>query len=250
MPTSRDFILNKQLVLHQHRAGYRVAVDSLLVGAMVDKTAQHLLDMGAGVGAVSLVAGFWNPETTIDAVENNADYFLLLEKNLLAENAALGGLIRFFPHHQDIHQFSTAKEFCQVLINPPFDQANATTITPDELKTAAFVFHIDDNIKNWWRVGLRLLRPAGRLSFITRGNMEPTIIDFFKNAGGRLTLQPVMAGTRVVRLLADFQKDSSHNFTIIKAQDFILQEKVNGKMVYSQQAESILRGRAHHLFPF
>ncbi|MDI9313871.1 MAG: methyltransferase [Hydrotalea sp.] len=268
MTITRDFILDKQLVLNQYRAGYRVAVDSVLLGAMVDKNAQDVIDLGAGVGAVSLVAGFWNRQATICAVEKNADYFSLLQKNLLHDNPLLHGGQRFSPHHGDINQFVPDKKFCQVLINPPFDQANTTTAPPDELKSTAFVFQGDDDIKNWWRVGLRLLRDPlpppntnpPRLSFITRGNMEGTIVDFFNGAGGgTLAMQRVMTrglgGERVIRWLVDFQPSSSATNrndapTIIRARDFILQETIAGKMVYTQLAESILRGREHHPFPF
>ena len=273
MTISQDFILNKQLLLHQYQIGYRVAVDSVLVGAMVDPTAKFVLDMGAGVGAVAAVAGFFNRAAVIDAVEKNNDYFLLLKKNLLTENTHLGGDRRFFLHQADIHHPPPVlqnKKFHQVLINPPFDQWGSTTTPPDELKTTAFVFEKNDTMEQWWQAGLQWLagndEPADkkntrRLSFIARGNMADAITNFFAPRAGGLTLQRVVAGGRVIRLLADFQlspplpspaprdkKPTTGN--VVWAKDFMLQELVGGKMVYSAKAEAILRGQTLPPFPF
>ncbi len=264
--TSRDFILNRQVVLHQYRHGYRVSVDSILVGAMVDKNAKRLLDMGSGVGAVALTAAFWNREAEIHAIENNDDYFALLKKNLWQENIFLGGTARMRLHHDNInhsHIFGNEK-FCQVLMNPPFDNVDDSTAPPDELKRAAFVFARHDNIAQWWRAALNLLKPAGSLVFIARPHLQKNIEDFFAAPPMSMPtptpmpiiIQRVMAGERCIRLLVKVTKTNLTEdlATIIRAEDFILQEKtpaaMQQAMQYTPGAEKILRGKDWLPFPF
>ncbi|MCX8516191.1 MAG: hypothetical protein ORN57_04300, partial [Alphaproteobacteria bacterium] len=126
---SRDQLLDKQLVFYQWRHGYRTAVDGLLVGAMVDSHARAVLDAGAGAGAVSLAAAYWQYQArqaqknsgqrdgddqvvagVIHAVERNGDYFRLLEKNLWQENGWLGGKERFKLYHQPLHDFANGQQ--------------------------------------------------------------------------------------------------------------------------------------------
>ncbi len=256
--TSRDFILNRQIVLHQYRHGYRVSVDSILVGAMVDKNAKRLLDMGAGVGAVALTAAFWNRQAEIHAVEKNDDYFALLKKNLWQENIFLGGAARMRLHHDDINNnhAMTNETFCQVLMNPPFDNVDDSTAPPDELKRAAFVFARHDDITRWWRTALDLLKPAGSLVFIARPHLQKTIEDFFGGLAMPIIIQRVMANERCIRLLVKATKINltEKEATIIMAKDFILQEKTpdatQQAMQYTPGAEKILRGQAWLPFPF
>ncbi|MGI9462246.1 MAG: methyltransferase [Alphaproteobacteria bacterium] len=249
-----DGILNQKLVLYQYKMGYRVAVDSILVGAMVDLSAKNILDLGAGVGAVSLVAQYWNRLAQYHAVENNIDYFHLLKKNLLKANLSLRRGKKMTTHHCDIKTFADnphhREKFCQVLCNPPFDNIDDTTPPPDGLKRSAFVFQSGDNMLDWWQAGLAVLRLGGRLSFITRFDMKKTIIDFFSQYKGLLTMQSVVANDRTIRWLVDFKKLPNNMGDVITPPDFILQTTKKNGTHYTPKADAILAGEAYHHFPF
>ncbi|MBT4043768.1 MAG: methyltransferase, partial [Rhodospirillaceae bacterium] len=60
---SHDGLLDRRIQLNQPRKGYRAGDDAILLAAAVRATAgQTVLDVGAGVGAVSLCLGARCPD--------------------------------------------------------------------------------------------------------------------------------------------------------------------------------------------
>src|SRR5690606_36264457 len=58
---TRDAFLGGRLNLSQPRNGFRAGLDSVLLGAAVNRAGASLLDLGAGVGTAGLVALTLNP---------------------------------------------------------------------------------------------------------------------------------------------------------------------------------------------
>ena len=58
---TEDFIFGKQVRLKQLKKGYRFGSDAVLLASYITANKGLLLDLGAGVGAVSLGIAWRNP---------------------------------------------------------------------------------------------------------------------------------------------------------------------------------------------
>src|ERR1700704_2242282 len=85
---TEDALLGGSLRLRQPRRGHRVGHDAVLLAAACPANAgEHLVDLGAGVGAAGLAVALRAPDTTVTLIEIDPDLAALA-----AENAALNGL--------------------------------------------------------------------------------------------------------------------------------------------------------------
>ena len=85
---TRDTLLGGQVTLRQHAAGYRVAMDPVLLSASIPAAAgEAVLDVGAGVGAAMLCLAWRVSGIKIFGVEVQSDLV-----HLAAENIADNGL--------------------------------------------------------------------------------------------------------------------------------------------------------------
>ena len=115
---TRDALFGGALPFWQPARGYRVNVDSLLLATFAHgQRARHVVDLGAGVGAVTLSLAHLGPVARASAVERDPAIAALCEKNfaehgldaqvLVADLAT--GLPRSLRQSADL-----------VLCNPPF----------------------------------------------------------------------------------------------------------------------------------
>ena len=74
-----DSILNGKILLRQPKKGYRVAIDPIILASFIEpKDNQEILDVGCGVGAISLILKRKNRSakiTAIDIDENMCEFF-------------------------------------------------------------------------------------------------------------------------------------------------------------------------------
>lgn len=116
----RTALFDGQLQLWQPAAGYRVNVDTLLLAqfaATCRPKARRLVDLGAGVGALSLAYAFFGSAHHADLVEKDAGLASLAARNLQARGQA-----------GDVHTWDLSRTLPAglravadvVLSNPPF----------------------------------------------------------------------------------------------------------------------------------
>src|SRR5882672_2227425 len=87
-PLTEDALLGGRVRLLQPRRGYRVAVDAVLLAAAVDvRPDSHVLELGAGVGAVGLCIASRVPGCHVVGIELQPALAALAERN-----AALNGI--------------------------------------------------------------------------------------------------------------------------------------------------------------
>ena len=209
LATTDDSFLSGQVYLRQPRDGYRVGTDAVMLAASIDidakasdktrkKVGKHkdkkarpqkrLLDMGAGVGGVSLAVCHRHADVHITAVERDQASYELLCHNISVNNqtdfirAHLGD-VRALPH-------VLRKSFDHVFANPPFHHS---TDIPSRSRRKREAHYADDvALSDWVASALWAVKPKGRVSFIVRADRTDQVMGALSDAGaGEILLYPL-----------------------------------------------------------
>ena len=154
----------KSLTLKQKTTGYRYNRDSFLLADFFrPRGAASLIDLGAGVGVVSILIGRTNPNMIITAVEIN--------KELAAQamsNARQTGLTRYHTvvaNVMDTPNMLGEGRFDCAVSNPPYHEVGSGRICADPARAAAR-HELTMTLEGLVKTSARLLREGGRL-FVT-----------------------------------------------------------------------------------
>lgn len=165
---SADRLLGGRVLLAQPLAGYRVAIDPILLAAAAPiDTAQRLLDAGCGSGAAMLCVLTRAPACRAVGLEAQADLAEIARLNLAANGLTdratiVSGDVAGLPASGGEEPFDV------VISNPPFLPARAGTPSPRALRRAAHVESL--TLASWLDACLRALRPGGWCVVIQRGD--------------------------------------------------------------------------------
>ncbi|MEO1225634.1 MAG: methyltransferase [Pseudomonadota bacterium] len=184
---SDDRLLGGRVRLIQPRAGYRAAIDPvLLAGAVPAQVGQAVLDLGAGSGAVSLCLAARVPQLAITALERQAEAAALCRRNIAANgiDGAIGVV------EADLARLPSSLHgvFDHVVANPPYIDRREGTRPPDEGRAAA---HADGDLGLWIDTAHEALRNKGWLTLIHRADRFDRIIARLSGRFGALTLIPL-----------------------------------------------------------
>ena len=200
-----DFIFGKQVKLKQLSAGYRFGSDAVLLASYITANKGHLLDLGAGVGAVSLGIAWRYPDCKITAVEKDPVIADLLSENI-AENGMSGQVIA---ENNSIEHLPKDFEsrFDYVFANPPFHKPSGTRSRNKKRNLA----HVGDGIKltDWLKSAIWACKPKGYLSFMIRADRTDEVISFLHaNKMGEITLFPIwpVQGNPANRMIVSARK--------------------------------------------
>lgn len=243
---SEDGLLGGRLRLIQPAAGYRVAIDPVLLAAAVPAEAgERVLDAGVGTGAASLCLAARVPDALIVGLEKERDLHRLAVTNAAGNgfdrriDLMVGDLLRPPPR-------LTGTNFDHVMTNPPFLEAGRAT-RPAGSKAAAHV-EAEATLAEWLLACLRMLRPGGKLTLIHRADR---LADALAALGGRIggivvfPLWPRAADRPAKRVLIQGQKGSGAPLRL--ARGLVLHE-ADGS--YTAAAHAVLyRGAALLLDP-
>jgi tRNA1Val (adenine37-N6)-methyltransferase len=132
-----DSILDGALRLAQPRAGYRFAIDSILLARFVsERPAASVLDLGAGCGVIGLVVAAAQQSCSLVAVEIQR-----LLADLVAYNARLNGIEGTNVIHADLRNQTipglTVESFDLVVANPPYRRKASGRESPNPSRHAA-----------------------------------------------------------------------------------------------------------------
>ena len=177
--TSDDALLGGRLILRQPARGHRVGTDAILLAAAAPAAeVSHLVDVGAGVGAVGLALLGRLAGARADLVERDAD-----SAALASENAARNGFAaqtRVFSLNifaaRERRAAGLADEAADLVVtNPPFFEARRVRASPEARRAGAYVFADDGAagaaaapLARWIVAALSLLQPGGRFVMIHR----------------------------------------------------------------------------------
>jgi tRNA1(Val) A37 N6-methylase TrmN6 len=161
--TTDDALLDGRIELRQPAAGYRVAIDPILLAAAVPPPAGHtVLDAGAGVGAAALCLAARLPSVAVCGVEVQPQLAALF-----AENVAANGLHeRVTIEPGDLFDHAVDRPgYDHVMTNPPYHPAGRGRPAAAPAKQRANV-EADFDLTAWVSACLALLRPKGILTVI------------------------------------------------------------------------------------
>jgi tRNA1(Val) A37 N6-methylase TrmN6 len=198
--TSDDALLGGRLIIRQPVKGHRAGSDAILLAAAApDEGVDHLIDVGAGVGAVGLAAlrRLSNAHATL--VEKDGDL-----AGLAQENAGLNGLEgRARIVRADVLAAQARREAGLadssadiVLTNPPFFETQNVRVSPDAKRASAHVFDEAPSearppLEAWIVACLALLRANGRFIMIHRPDALGQILNGFGRRLGSVAILPI-----------------------------------------------------------
>lgn len=175
----------RQFIIHQDQCAMKVTTDGCLFGAWVaaqlkDKTTtDHLLDIGAGSGLLSLMVHQQLPQSRIDAVEIDTPAATQAAMNI----DLAGKKDHISVHHTDILRFSPENKYDYIFSNPPFYEKELkgnnlqknTAHHNDGLRLQELVAQIN-----------RLLKPEGHFYLLLPFKRREEISSLLNDAGCRI----------------------------------------------------------------
>jgi len=231
-----DALLDGRVRLLQPAAGYRVAIDPVLLAAAVPADAgAPVLDLGCGVGGAALCLLARCPEAVVTGLELHAE-----PAALAAGNARLNGCSeRFQVVRGDVLSPPLRGGFDHVMANPPHlpaDRARAPATA------GRLVANVEGAAKlaNWVAAALALVRPRGGVTFIHRADRLDELLAALHARAGEIVVFPLWpaAGRDAKRVLVRARRDVR---TPSRLAAGLVLHAAGG---FTPEAEAVLRGGA------
>jgi FkbM family methyltransferase len=214
-----DGFLDGRLRLKQGR-GHRAGHDAVLLASLTPPEQTGLiLDIGAGAGAVGLMAAALAPGATVGLVEVDPENCALARENVAANGLAA----RVSVHEADVTSAKSRRasgladeRAALILTNPPFYARGRVRVTPDPGKARAHVAAAP--LSEWVRGALALLAPGGTFAMIHRADALYECLTAAEGRLGAVTVQPVYskAGSPATRILVKGVKGSKAPLAVLE----------------------------------
>jgi tRNA1(Val) A37 N6-methylase TrmN6 len=239
--TTEDRLLDGRVVLRQPRAGFRAAIDSVLLAAAVPAMAgQTVLEPGAGVAAAALCLAARLPDCRVVGLELQPALVRLAEQNIRLNRVAgavavmVGDLTR--PPRELI-----PGRFDHVMMNPPFLAAGRTDVPADPSRA---VSHVEGKagLSDWLEFALDMLRPKGSVTLIHRADRLDEALAALTGRAGEIVVFPLWPGRGdkpAKRVIIRARKDIATPLRL--APGLALHEADGG---FTPRADAVLRGAA------
>jgi len=218
---SLDGFLDGRLRLRQSAAGHRAGTDAVLLAAATPEDQQGLiLDVGAGAGAVGLMAALRAPAATVGLIDIDRESCALARENVAANNLEARALV----YEADVLSAKSRRaaglideSAALVLTNPPFHQVGKVRVTPDAAKARAHVASAP--LADWMRACLALLTPGGVFVMIHRADALVECLAAVEGRIGGVSIEPIhtRADAPATRILLRGVKGSKAPLSILKA---------------------------------
>ena len=239
---SMDLLLGGRLRLRQPDAGYRAAIDPVLLAAFTRAVpGDKVLDIGTGTAAAALCLAARVDGVAIVGLEKLPEAAEIARANV-ALNAAgdritvvEGDLLR--PPISAVQHLAPGS-FQRVMMNPPYLKAGTASVPPDPWKAAANV-EGEARLGDWVKFAHRMLAARGELTLVHRADRFDDIMAALTPAFGSLVLVPLWprAGGDARRLLVRAVKGGKSPARLTSG--LVLHAEGSGG--YSEAAEAILR---------
>jgi tRNA1(Val) A37 N6-methylase TrmN6 len=239
LPYSEDTLLGGRVRLRQPLAGYRAAIDPVLLAAAVPiDAADGVLDIGCGAGAAMLCLAARVP-CRVTGIEAQRDLVRLAGDNIVLNDLAgrvsvmAGDLLRPPPRLEP-------GSFAHIMANPPFLEAGAASPSPDRKKAAATV-EGEADLAAWVRFALAMVRPKGSLTFIHRADRMERLLAQLSGRTGEIVVFPLWAGhdKPAKRVIIRARKDVA---TPTRLTTGLVLHEADGR--FTPAADAVLRGGA------
>jgi tRNA1(Val) A37 N6-methylase TrmN6 len=242
---TEDAVLGGALRLRQPRRGHRVGHDAILLAAACPAQAgEHVVDLGAGVGAAGLALAARARDIAVTLVEIDPDLAVLA-----ADNAALNGMAArvrsvVLDAAAPARAFAAAglmpESVARVLMNPPFNDPVRQKTSPDRRRRLAHAAP-REALTAWIRTAARLLRPRGTLTVIFRADGLVDLGRALDSVFGAIAILPVYPkpGEPAIRILVRATKASRAPLAVLPG---LVLNDAEGHP--TPQAEAVLRAGA------
>ena len=190
---SEDAALGGRVRLRQPTAGYRAAIDPVLLAAAVGAgTSERVLDVGAGTGAAALCLAARVEGCRVTGLERDPAC-----ARLAAENAALNRLgERIDIVTGDLLRPPAAlipESFDHVMANPPYLQSDRGHAPADKARAAAHV-EGEARLGDWIRFCLGMARQGGTVTLIHRADRLDELLSGLSAGAGEIVVFPLWPG--------------------------------------------------------
>ena len=185
---THDRFLDGRLQVWQPKSGYRAGTDAVLLAAGVNaQPGQSVLDIGCGVGVVSLCLATRVGSLKLTGLEVQTAYADLARRNGRENGVALdvvdGDLAEMPPALR-------AERFDHVVTNPPFFDAGHHTAPDDAGRRIAHQGQ-DITLKDWIGISARRVAPKGSLTVILPMASLPTVLRALPQGMGGIEIFPI-----------------------------------------------------------
>lgn len=241
---TEDAVLGGRLVLRQPRKGHRVGHDAILLAAACSaRPGQHLIELGAGVGAAGLAVARRVDDLKLTLIEIDPALATLARDN--AERNGLAGRTRVIcldatasPADFAAAGLSSRGEADHVLMNPPFNPEHNPS--PDRRRRLAHA-GADETLPRWVEAAAWLLRPTGVLTLIWRADGLGAVVAALAGAFGSLRILPIhpKPDAPAIRVLVRAVKESRAPLALLPGLAL-----TDGRGQPSPAAEAVLRESA------
>ena len=207
-----EYILNKNLVYNQPENAFRGGLDAVLLAMstpIVDSG--HVLDVGAGAGAVGLIYAHCTPDSIyVDSIEKS-ETFVKFAKDNIQQNG--------FNHRMqaicaDIATFKPIEKYAVVMTNPPY-KVDTSTPPKNPLK---YIAHVETTVclTHWIQFCLKSVIQRGVITMIHKTDRLPHIIQALGDTVVGLKVLPIItkAGIPPSRVIVHIKKGSKSPFVM------------------------------------
>ncbi|MFH1831066.1 MAG: methyltransferase [Pseudomonadota bacterium] len=155
-----EIIESAGLKIYQPTTGHRYGEESLALATFINvKPGQRVVELGSGVGIISLLIAVQNNPSRIDAVELQPSLHEIAKKNVLKNG------YEHIVHciNEDYRSFAQTnkKKYDVVISNPPFLAAGNGRLSPD-LERATARHELNGTIEDLVAATYSLLLPSGK----------------------------------------------------------------------------------------
>lgn len=204
---TRDKFLGGRLNIWQPKQGFRSGTDAVLLASAVPvKPGESVLELGCGVGVVSLCLSQHASELTLFGIELQEQYAALAVKNAL-ENAAKLEVVQgdILQPDADLKE----RSFDHVVSNPPYFVTQRLTDPARQDKAIAHVSP-EGTTRDWVIQGLKRLKPKGWITVIQSVKQLPELVSAVSSGCGDITIIPISsrAGEPASRVIVRGKKGS------------------------------------------
>lgn len=236
---TEDRLYGGRLTLRQPKRGYRMNLDTVLLGASVAGADGAVLEAGCGVGGALLCAAkrFWetHPAMRFVGVESEPDYAALARANVITNG--MGARVEIV--EGDALDFVAARNFAGVFFNPPYEIEGKGRPPLPERRAA----HVAREPLDQWIARLSNALSGGAwMTMIHRAERLSDILGAMEGRLGGVEIIPIRprAGEAASRVIVRGRKGSRAPLTI--AEEIVLHDASGAK--HTLRAEAILRGEA------
>jgi tRNA1(Val) A37 N6-methylase TrmN6 len=235
-----DQLLGGRVTLRQPAAGFRAAIDSVLLAAAVPASAgDAVLDVGSGTGAASLCLAVRVDGASVTGIECDRALVRLAAEN--AEASGVGSRARFYLGDlaSPPVRLSPAS-FDHVMANPPF-AAEGTGRTPADPARARAMVEGEVRLAGWLDFCLKMVKSGGTVTVIQRADRLAEVLAGLSNRLGGLVVLPLWPGAEkpAKRVIVSGRKGSGAPLTLRPG---LVLHRPDGS--YTSDAEAILRSAA------